>query len=204
MPGIAELALAGAPIAGGALLGIAAGNLRPPDVRGMIAKDMDLLDRLPEDQVERRAELQRVIDLRIDSLIAAVDKNREMRELAASYQGNWRDIVVFICAILFTIIWWNVEHSRANWLLMFIVLIVLSILAGVYAARGILRGVAGECVGHRAHGRACTAGVGIHDDARPGALAVRGVQADGAGTVGGRHGIGDPRHGIRSTPRRWP
>lgn len=136
MPGIAELALAGAPIAGGALLGIAAGNLRPPDVRGMIAKDMDLLDRLPEDQVERRAELQRVIDLRIDSLIAAVDKNREMRELAASYQGNWRDIVVFICVILFTIIWWNVEHSRANWLLMFIVLIVLSILAGVYAARG--------------------------------------------------------------------
>ena len=142
MPGIAELALAGAPIAGGALLGIAAGNLRPPDVRGMIAKDMDLLDRLPEDQVERRAELQRVIDLRIDSLIAAVDKNREMRELAASYQGNWRDIVVFICVILFTIIRWNVEHSRANWLLMFIVLIVLSILAGVYAARGILRGVA--------------------------------------------------------------
>ncbi|MDA2891381.1 hypothetical protein PDG61_10710 [Mycolicibacterium sp. BiH015] len=142
MPGIAELALAGAPIAGGALLGIAAGNLKAPDVRGMIAKDMDLLDRLPPDQVERRAELQRVIDLRIDSLIAAVDKNREMRELAASYQGNWRDIVVFICAILFTIIWWNVEHSRANWLLMFIVLIVLSILAGVYAARGILRGVA--------------------------------------------------------------
>ena len=30
MPGIAELALAGAPIAGGALLGIAAGNMRGP------------------------------------------------------------------------------------------------------------------------------------------------------------------------------
>ncbi|MDG4665029.1 hypothetical protein [Mycobacterium sp. 236(2023)] len=142
MPGIAELALAGAPIAGGALLGIAAGNLKAPDVRGMIAKDMDLLDRIPAEQVERRAELQRVIDLRIDSLIAAVDKNREMRELAASYQGNWRDIVVFICAILFTIIWWNVDHGRANWTLMFIVLIVLSVLAGGYAARGIVRGVA--------------------------------------------------------------
>ena len=142
MPGIAELALAGAPIAGGALLGIAAGNLKAPDVRGMIAKDMDLLDRIPAEQVERRAELQRVIDLRIDSLIAAVDKNREMRELAASYQGNWRDIVVFICAILFTIIWWNVDHARANWTLMFIVLVVLSVLAGVYAARGIVRGVA--------------------------------------------------------------
>lgn len=142
MPGIAELALAGAPIAGGALLGIAAGNLKAPDVRGMIAKDMDLLDRIPQEQVERRAQLQRVIDLRIDSLIAAVDRNREMRELAASYQGNWRDIVVFICAILFTIIWWNVDHHRANWTLMFIVLIVLSILAGVYAARGVVRGVA--------------------------------------------------------------
>ena len=139
MPGFAELALAGAPVAGGALLGLAAGNLRTPDVREAIAKDMDLLERLPADQVERRAELQRVIDMRIDSLIVAADKNREIRELAMSYEGNWRDVVVFICAILFTIIWWNVEHSRANWLVMFIVLIVLSVLAGIYAGRGALR-----------------------------------------------------------------
>lgn len=142
MPGIADFALAGAPIAGGALLGLAAGNVRGPDVRVAIAKDMDLLDRIPADQVERRAELQRVIDMRIDGLISAVDKNREIREMAMSYEGNWRDIVVFICAVLFTIIWWNVEHSRANWLLMFIVLILLTVLAGVYAARGILQGVA--------------------------------------------------------------
>ncbi len=141
MPGIADIALAGAPIAGGALLGVAAGNLKPQDVRGLIAKDIELLQHLPAEQVERRAELQRVIDLRIDSLIAAVDKNRQMRELAASYQGNWRDIVVFICAVLFTIVWWNVEHARANWLLMFVVLIVLSVIAFVYAARGVVRGV---------------------------------------------------------------
>ncbi len=44
MPGIAELALGAAPIAGGALLGAAAGNLKPPDVRGLITKDLDLLD----------------------------------------------------------------------------------------------------------------------------------------------------------------
>ncbi|PRC55654.1 hypothetical protein C6A85_42605, partial [Mycobacterium sp. ITM-2017-0098] len=68
--------------------------------------------------------------------------NRQIRELAASYEGNWRDITVFICAILFTIVWWNVSHSRANWTFMFVVLILLSILAGIYAARGILRGVA--------------------------------------------------------------
>ncbi|AFM16861.1 hypothetical protein Mycch_2078 [Mycolicibacterium chubuense NBB4] len=139
--GIADIALAGAPIAGGALLGVAAGNLKPPDVRGVIAKDLDLLDRLPESQVQRRAELERVVEMRIDDLIAAFHKNRELRAMAASYQGNWRDIVVFICAVLFTIVWWNIDHHRANWVVLFVVLIVLSILAGVYAARGIARGV---------------------------------------------------------------
>ena len=139
MPGFAELALAGAPIAGGALLGVVAGNLRGPDIRGTIKQDMDLLERLPAEQVERRAELQRVIDLRVDDIIAGVDRSRTMREVAASYQGNWRDIVVFLCGILFTIVWWNVPHSRANWLLMFIVMIIVSVAAGLYALRGIAR-----------------------------------------------------------------
>ena len=141
MPGIAELALAGAPLAGGALLGLVAGNLRGPDVRGLIKQDMDLLDRIPEDQIERRAELQRVIDIRIDDIVAGVDKSRSMLEVAASYRGNWRDIVVFVCAVLFTIIWWNVSHSRSNWELMFVAMILVSIIAGLYAARGIGRGI---------------------------------------------------------------
>jgi hypothetical protein len=138
MPGIAEIALAGAPIAGGALLGIAAGNLRGPDVRGLIKQDMDLLERLPPEQAHRRAELQRVIDIRVDDLIAAVDKNRSLLEIAQSYRGNWRDIVVFVCAVLFTIIWWNVSHSRSNWLVMFVVMILVSIVAAAYAGRGML------------------------------------------------------------------
>ena len=155
MPGIAEIALASAPIAGGALLGMAAGNLRGPDVRGMIAKDMDLLERIPADQVERRAELQRVIDMRVDDLVAAVDKSREVRALAASYEGNWRDVVVFVCAILFTVVWWNIDHSRTNWLVMFIVMIVVSVVAGIYAARGVLRGL--RTYLHSRSGRATTA-----------------------------------------------
>jgi hypothetical protein len=142
MPGIAELALGAAPIAGGALLGAAAGSFKGPDVRAIIAKDMDLLERIPDDQPELKARLKASIDERINDLIVATEKTREIRQLAASYQGNWRDIVVFICAILFTIIWWNVSHSRTNWLVMFVALIVLSILAGVYAARGIFRAVA--------------------------------------------------------------
>ncbi|WP_454793465.1 hypothetical protein [Mycolicibacterium lutetiense] len=141
MPGIAELALGAAPIAGGALLGVAAGNLKPPDVRGMITKDMDLLARIPEDQVERRARMQESIDRRIDQLIEAGDRTREIRDAAMSYRGNWRDIVVFICALLFTFIWWNVSHSRANWTLTFVVMIVVSVAAGIYAGRGVARAI---------------------------------------------------------------
>jgi hypothetical protein len=139
MPGIAELALGAAPIAGGALLGVAAGGLKGPDVRGIIKQDLDLLDRIPPEQTERRASLQRSIDERIDDLIMASEKSRSLREAALSYRGNWRDIVVFICAILFTIIWWNVSHSRTNWLPTFVLMILLSIAAAIYAGRGVVR-----------------------------------------------------------------
>src|SRR5262245_39668040 len=139
MAGIAEIALGAAPIAGGALLGVAAGNLRPPDVRGMIAKAMDLLERIPEDRPELKARLKASIDQRIDDLISTTEKSRELRLAAMSYSGNWRDIVVFIAAVLFTIVWWNVSHSRSNWLVMFIVMIIVSVAAGVYAGRGLIR-----------------------------------------------------------------
>lgn len=142
MPGITAMALAGAPVVGGALLGLVAGNLRPPDLRASIKSDLELLKLLPPEEDERRAELQRVINMRIDDLVTGVDRNREIRDLATSYQGNWRDIVVFICAVLFTFVWWNVSHSRDNWLVTFVALIVLSILSAIYAARGIVRGIA--------------------------------------------------------------
>jgi hypothetical protein len=141
MPGIAELALGAAPIAGGALLGAAAGSFKGPDVRAMIAKDMDLLERIPDDQPELKARLKASIDERINDLIEATEKSRAIREAAISYGGNWRDIVVFICAVLFTIIWWNVSHSRSNWLVMFVLMIILSVVAAIYAGRGIARAV---------------------------------------------------------------
>lgn len=134
------------------MLGIAAGNLRAPDVRAMIKQDIELLELIPAEQVERRAEMQRVIDIRIDDLIAGVDKGQSLREMALSYRGNWRDIVVFVCAVLFTIVWWNISHSRANWLMMFIVMIVVSIAAGLYASRGIVRALR-SLVRHREEDR---------------------------------------------------
>jgi Flp pilus assembly protein TadB len=140
MAGLAELALGAVPVAGGALLAASAGQLRGPDFRAMLKQDMELLERIPEEQTERRAELQRTIDARIDDLVAATDKSRALRKAASAYSGNWRDIVLFICAVLFTVVWWGVNHHRTNWLLMFIVLIIASVVTALYAARGMLRG----------------------------------------------------------------
>ena len=123
------------------MLGVIAGNLKPPDVRGMIVKDMDLLERLPADQPERRARLQASIDQRIDELITAGERTRELRDAAMSYRGNWRDIVLFLCALLFTYVWWNISHARSNWLVMFIAMVLLSVATGIYAGRGIARAI---------------------------------------------------------------
>jgi hypothetical protein len=136
--GLGQIALNSAPVFGGAMLAIAAGQFRSPDFRESIKQDMDLLDRLPPEAVKRRAELQRTIDARIDDLVDAADRGRAIRRAAVSYQGNWRDIVLLLCVLLFTIIWWEVDHSRGNWLPMFILLILLSVVAAVYTLRGVL------------------------------------------------------------------
>jgi hypothetical protein len=148
MPGIAEIALGAAPIAGGALMGLVAGNLKGPDYRGIIKSDLELLEMIPAENTSLRADLEASINQRISDLIVTTAKNRELREAASSYKGNWRDSVLFLCAVLFTIVWWNVPHSRTNWLVMFIVLIALTTVVGLYAGRGILRAL--RSVGRRA------------------------------------------------------
>ncbi len=139
MPGIGDLALGAAPIFGGALMGVIAGNLKGPDYRAAIKDDLDLLAKLPPENAELRAALQRTIDERIGDLVVTMDKSRELRQSAVGYKGDWRDIVVFICAVLFTVVWWNIDHSRANWMVMFVFLVVLSVVTGLYAARELLR-----------------------------------------------------------------
>lgn len=141
MVGLGQIALDSAPVFGGAMLAIAAGQFKGPDYRGLIKQDMDLLDRLPPEDTRRRADLRRTIDDRIDDLVDAADRSRALRTAARSYSGNWRDVVLLLCVLLFTVIWWDVNHSRSNWLPMFILLIVLSIVAAAYAFRGVLRSV---------------------------------------------------------------
>ncbi|WP_208649048.1 hypothetical protein [Mycobacterium innocens] len=138
--GLRELALGSAPVFGGVMLAVAAGQFKGTDFRGQLKQDMDLLDRLPAD-APQRADLERTINERIGDLVDAADRSRALRKAAMSYQGNWRDIVLLLCVLLFTVIWWEVNHSRSNWLPTFILLIVLSVVAAGYALRGALRSV---------------------------------------------------------------
>lgn len=142
MPAVADLAMGIAPIAGGMALGATAGYLKGPDVRRAIKQDMELLKELPPEQAERRAQLQDCIDSRIDDLIAAVNRYRPLRGAAAAYRGGLRDVLLFVCAILFTVVWWTVDHHKSNWLPMFVVLIVVSLGAAWYAVRGLHHSVA--------------------------------------------------------------
>ncbi|WP_197283578.1 hypothetical protein [Mycobacterium sp. Marseille-P9652] len=121
------------------MLAVAAGQFRAPNFRELIKQDMELLERLPPEASRRRAELQRTIDDRVDDLIEASDRGRALRVAAFSYRGNWRDVVLLLCVVLFTVIWWDVNHSRSNWLPTFILLIVLSIVAAAYTIRGMMR-----------------------------------------------------------------
>jgi hypothetical protein len=147
--GLGQIALSTAPIFGGALLGAAAGQVKGPNFRDQIRLDMDLLDRLPPDATARRANLQRSIDARVDDLVDAADRTRALRRAAMSYRGNWRDLVLLLCVLLFTYIWWDVARDRSNWLVMFILLVLLSMITAVYAFRGALR--AANSLLHRQH-----------------------------------------------------
>jgi hypothetical protein len=139
MPGMAAMAMGAAPVLGGALLGAAVGQLRGPGLREGIKQDLELLEQLPEAEVARREALRRSINERIDELVMANDKARRLRAAAASYEGNWRDIVLFLCTVLFSIVWWSVDHDRDSWLPLFITTIVASVVAAGYAFRGVRR-----------------------------------------------------------------
>ena len=141
MPGMAAIAMGAAPVLGGALLGAAVGQVRGPDVREGIKQDLELLERMPEIEAARREALRRSINDRIDDLVAANDKARQLRATASSYEGNWRDIVLFLCTVLFSIVWWSVDHDRTSWLPVFITTIVASVVAAGYALRGMRRSV---------------------------------------------------------------
>ncbi|MBY0443023.1 MAG: hypothetical protein K2Q25_12975 [Mycobacteriaceae bacterium] len=151
MVGLSSIAMGAAPIFGGALLGASTGQLKAPDLRNEINRDLELLDRLPAEQVVRREALRHCIDDRIDDLIATTQRKRQMRTALSGYEGNWRDIYLMLSTVLFTIVWWNVDHRHKNWAVLFIVLLFASALSSYYVFRRIRRTVLSARHHHR-HG----------------------------------------------------
>ena len=139
MPGLAAMAIGAAPVLGGALFGAAVGQFRGPDMREGIKQDLELLEQMPEMESARREALRHSINERIDELIVSEDKARRLRAAASSYEGSWRDIVLFACTVLFSIVWWSVDHDRDSWLPVFVTTIAASVVAGGYAVRGLRR-----------------------------------------------------------------
>ncbi len=139
MPGMAAMAMGAAPVVGGALFGAAVGQLRGPNLREGIKQDLELLEHVPEIAAARREALRRSIDDRIDELIVAEDTARRLRTAASAYEGSWRDIVLFLCTVLFSVVWWSVDHDRDSWLPVFITTIVASVVAAGYTVRGLRR-----------------------------------------------------------------
>ena len=97
MSGLGEFAIGAAPIFGGLLLGSQAGKTTTKiDLRGIIKEELDLLERLPQDQVIRRAALERTIENHVDDLVVANEKalslKRKTRYLTKA--SNWRDLVL--------------------------------------------------------------------------------------------------------------
>ncbi len=95
------------------MLGVVAMNfLKSPDIRGPVKDDLDLLDRLPAEQTHRRAELQRSIYLRVDDLVARVDREHAVCDSVHPYLDRWRGAAAFLFTVLFTHVWWGAASSR--------------------------------------------------------------------------------------------
>jgi hypothetical protein len=61
--------------------------------------------------------------------------------VAVSYRGDVRGFMLFFCTVLFTGVWWGVDHHKSSWIPMFVVLILVSVWTAWYAFRGVRNSV---------------------------------------------------------------
>jgi Flp pilus assembly protein TadB len=157
MSGLGALAQAAAPLAGGLMLGGLAGTSNAPDLRGVIRSELELLERIPEDQVERRAALERIISEHIDDLLMAIEKKRRLQNTTSYFteKGHWRDLILFLTTVLFVVVAWGVDHHRPLWLELFIAAILLSVLTATFVVRGFWQHVRAAHHGDHEQARDC-------------------------------------------------
>ncbi len=143
MVGVGALVTGAAPLAGGVLLGGMAGNSGPsvPHLRAVILSDLELLQRIPEADVARRAALKRMLGDHVEALLVAQEKSREFRRKTRYFTEHWRDIVVFVATLLFLVVICYADHHRPIWLPLLIATIVMSVVTGIAVVRGFLRSV---------------------------------------------------------------
>ena len=143
MSGLGALALGAAPLAGGLLVGGMAGKGGPsaPDLRASIKSEMDLLERIPEDQVTRRAALEQVIAQHIDDLVVAIEKSRHLRAEEQLLRRELARPRLFLTTVLFSVVAWHADHHRPVWLPIIIAAILMSVVTALYVLRGFLRHV---------------------------------------------------------------
>jgi hypothetical protein len=142
MVGLGTLVTGVAPLAGGLLVGGMAGKSGPSvgDLRSLIQSDLDLLQRIPADQVVRRAAIKRMLAEHVEALLVAQEKSYEFRRKLGYFTQHWRDIVLFISTLLFIVVLWSAaDHHRPVWLPLFIATIVMSVVTAISLVRGFLR-----------------------------------------------------------------
>jgi hypothetical protein len=143
MVGVGALVTGVAPLAGGVLLGGMAGRTGPsvPDLRAFIISELDLLQRIPEDEVAHRAALKRMIGEHVEALLVAQEKSRGFKRRTRYFTEHWRDIVVFVTTVLFVVVIWYADHHRPVWLPLLIATIVMSAVTAISVLRGFLRSI---------------------------------------------------------------
>jgi hypothetical protein len=143
MVGVGALVTGVAPLAGGVLLGGMAGKSGPsvPDLRAIISSELDLLQRIPEDEVARRAAVKRMIGEHVEALLVAQEKSREFKKRTRYFTEHWRDLVVLVTTLLFVVIIWHADHHRPIWLPLLIATIVMSVVTAIPVVRGFLSSV---------------------------------------------------------------
>lgn len=143
MPGLVELVLSAAPLAGGVLFGGMAGKRSPSgaDLRAVIKAELELLERIPEDQLTRRAALERIIGEQVDALVRSIEKSRELRRKISYFTEHWRDLLLVVCTALFAVIAWYADHDRALRLPIFIAAILLLVVTATLTLRNFLQSI---------------------------------------------------------------